>query len=469
MALHFRPRDSRGPSVAARKTVRRFALWVVAIATVLFCALVHPNVASADPLLGGDAAPATGQLLTQPTTLTTGTATIPAGTAALVNGQIPLDPVAAVIAARGQADILQKRLFDAKVHAREVMFAGGDVAAAGAEVDRAQAELNQASARVLAALRANEAKTQLLERQEQERVYGPGGPSVLDQTASIASTSAGVVSGMAEGTAVGLWDIGGALVHGVTHPIETADRVVAFFSQPAPTEEQLVARQVAALEQERFHRVVQVSAPFGTAKDDGFVLGHDILAPVAGGELLGGAVSVLGRGYGALTSRLTTAAAAPLEVDATTAAMMTRMGLTQESRLYRWTDPEFIQPDGTMAGNPHSMALVNDFYNPVPNRYYQAMLDGGRTPAELEAIGLSPLAPTQVTAGRLGPSLNVTATRAPHYGKPGQALISISVRDLLERGARIFPDEGAVAQGLRPMIVTTPRPVPVVVEEILPP
>ena len=387
----------------------------------------------------------------------------------LTDSDVPVDPVASVIRARADVPQALARVQQAQIAVRDATLNGGDVARARAELSAAQQALTDASARVHTALEANEAQTQFLQRQEEQRVYGPDGPTTLQRVGSGLTLTGGILVGMGKGTVDGVGDALVGLGSAVIHPIDTAHTIAGLFTASPPSESQLVANDVAALQRERAERIATVAAPYQTGQNAGYVLGHDVVGPLATGEILG-AVGAAGRvGATALRERLLAPAASALTIDTTTAAMMTRLGLTTDSRLYRWTESKWVTPEGTLPGNPNSMALVADYYNPVPNPFYKAMIDAGKTPTELEQVGLSPVTGSRLTASRLGPSLNVTAVNSTLYGgESGQVLVSMSLRDVLARGGRIYPDVGAVGIGLRPMIVTTPRPIPVIVERAIP-
>ena len=110
--------------------------------------------------------------------------------------------------------------------------------------------------------------------------------------------------------------------------------------------------------------------------------------------------------------------------------------------------------------NPRSIALVGDEYNRVRNPLVEQFEEAGLdVPESLPRT----VAPSR-NASELGPSLNVSVNRSDAYGGGGRVLVSVRVGDVLDTGGRIYPDVGAAAQGIRPLVVTVPRAVPYRVE-----
>jgi hypothetical protein len=131
-------------------------------------------------------------------------------------------------------------------------------------------------------------------------------------------------------------------------------------------------------------------------------------------------------------------------IDPTTARMLDDYKLDPNARVYRWTEPQYIDPATMQAsGNPGSIAQVADVYNPFP----QPVLTR-------RGILHQPI----VEAADLGvPSLNVTTRPATGYKMPGGRFISIRVGDIIEQGGKIYPDVGATFQQPPPVIITVPK------------
>lgn len=141
--------------------------------------------------------------------------------------------------------------------------------------------------------------------------------------------------------------------------------------------------------------------------------------------------------------------APPRVIDPVTQSTMDHYGMTRDTLLYRVTEPQWVQ-NGQIAGNPKSMALVRDPYNLIPHPFMK----------QAPELNLAPV-PRQVNAASLGPSLNVALKDPGIYGQPGQVKIAIRLGDVLDAGGKIYPDSGALAQGLRPLIVTFDGKIPV--------
>ncbi|MEZ0230685.1 MAG: AvrPphF family type III effector [Planctomycetota bacterium] len=203
------------------------------------------------------------------------------------------------------------------------------------------------------------------------------------------------------------------------------------------------------------------NAAAGAAFGSGFQAASNVVAgrPVSEGV---GDAAIVGGLSGAATgplTRFTTGGRVPAvahEVDPVTRTVMTEHGLTPDTIVYRVTDPRYVDTGAmTITGNPRSMALVQDPYAPrVPNPLHES---------------LPPVRPTR-NASELGPSLNV-AVRDPAraYADPGSVRIGIRLGDVLDRGGRIYPDVGAGAQLIDPLIIAFDGTVPVAfVEPVAP-
>lgn len=146
------------------------------------------------------------------------------------------------------------------------------------------------------------------------------------------------------------------------------------------------------------------------------------------------------------------------DIDDVTRAMMDKNGLTQESLLYRTMDPQYLDEAAmTVAGNPNSMALVGDVYNEVPHPML-ALLG----PDDLANLPPSfpRTIPPKVDASDIGAGLNVAVSMPSTYDAAGNVTIAIRVGDVLDAGGRIYPDVGAIAQGIKPLYVTFDGSIP---------
>lgn len=146
-------------------------------------------------------------------------------------------------------------------------------------------------------------------------------------------------------------------------------------------------------------------------------------------------------------------AAKTAPVDPVTQTTMDSYGITRDTIVYRVTEPQYVQGK-TMTGNPRSSALVRDPYNLIDNPMNELIPE----------LNLPPV-PRRVNASTLGPSLNVAVKDPSIYSRPGMVKVGIRIGDVLDRGGKIYPDAGAVAEGLKPLIVTFDGPIPVVVIE----
>ncbi len=338
---------------------------VLAPAMVVACALLgRADVASAQVKLvtPGDAAvetPSSAPAVRDGSKVTTGSG---------------VDPIVAVVAARERASAAFDRLTQARIAAREAALNHGDVDAAVKQVELAQQALTEASGQVRTALEANDAATRQLEHEEELRVYGPGGPTTMQRTGAVLSTTGGVVTGMAQGTLAGAWDTVAGLGHILFHPIDTVKNVAAALRAPGPTSGELAAQDAMSLERERAERLAMVGSPFGTAKEGGYVIGHELVGPMAGGEALGILGTLAKRGVSALGARVTAQVAeraAPIEV----------AGLEQMSG----PRPKLEYPADTpvFRAQPPELPLV-----PHPSQYFNP-LDYGLPFGEYESLYVS--------------------------------------------------------------------------------
>lgn len=119
-----------------------------------------------------------------------------------------------------------------------------------------------------------------------------------------------------------------------------------------------------------------------------------------------------------------------------------------QTKLYRWVEPEFLNTrEGTVGGNPHSMALIEDHGNLPPPRY-----EG--VPAE---------APER-NASELGPGLNVTTASSGNWGASGLVKISIRLGDVMKAAGKVFHDVGT--QDSSSLYVTFQGEIPYELESV---
>ncbi|WP_122349791.1 AvrPphF family type III effector, partial [Pseudomonas coronafaciens] len=142
---------------------------------------------------------------------------------------------------------------------------------------------------------------------------------------------------------------------------------------------------------------------------------------------------------------------------------MRTKGLHSETELYRATDRCYIE-DGTLAGNPRSMAkiLLHEELAPHPFASYT-----GALPHQAGAYF-----PKRVPATYLGvPSLNVMVGSLAQdsirsYARQGVDRVAVQMRlgDFLERGGKVYADDSSNADDAETshaLIVTLPRDAPI--------
>lgn len=130
-------------------------------------------------------------------------------------------------------------------------------------------------------------------------------------------------------------------------------------------------------------------------------------------------------------------------VDRLTAYNLKSNGLTPDSYVYRITQQKFLKGDGTIEGNPSSVA--------------QIVADAGFRKGE-------PAYRVHAYAGRVGSGLNISTEPLLSYARPGDVLIRMRVGDLLGGSGRIYQDDGAVAGLGRALYATFNGSVPFTLE-----
>jgi hypothetical protein len=140
------------------------------------------------------------------------------------------------------------------------------------------------------------------------------------------------------------------------------------------------------------------------------------------------------------------AASAFANLDPQTAKILADYGIDPTTALYRVTSPRYVDLENMLApGNPSSMALVRDPYNPIA----LPSPDGTQPPL---------LIPGEVNASELGPTLNVSKVDPSGYAKAGDVKIELSAGDVIANGGRFYIDPTTLGGSY---IVTAPSPIPV--------
>jgi hypothetical protein len=146
-----------------------------------------------------------------------------------------------------------------------------------------------------------------------------------------------------------------------------------------------------------------------------------------------------------------------LHIDPVTARTLEKYGLTPDSELYRVVNPKYLNTkEGTIAGNPNSVALIRDPYHLVENPVAKAFEDAGiKLPPDFPRT-----IPATTSADKVGPGLNVAVKDPALYGDAGKVTIAIKVKDILDAGGKFYPDSGAIGQTLDPLYVTFDGSIP---------
>ena len=136
-------------------------------------------------------------------------------------------------------------------------------------------------------------------------------------------------------------------------------------------------------------------------------------------------------------------------------AVMEELGLSLDSRLYRYTDPQFIdRQSGTLTGNSRSVAIVRDPYTgpePTPEMRQRLQL-----PPDGDEL-IPALMPREYTSELADPGLNTAINPPTNYRQAGDVMVSVTVEDVLRAGGKLYLDDGAAAEMIRPVYITIPE------------
>jgi pilus assembly protein Flp/PilA len=140
-----------------------------------------------------------------------------------------------------------------------------------------------------------------------------------------------------------------------------------------------------------------------------------------------------------------------IPIDPVAMQQLERYGLGPDSEVYRVVDPQYLDTGAQrIAGNPKSMARVQNPYDMVENPNYRAMVEEGFDPGPQMPRQI----PNRLEARDLGkPGLNVAVDDPGVYRQPGMLKIAVRVEDIMRAGGRIYPDWGSGAD-IRPIYVT---------------
>lgn len=139
-----------------------------------------------------------------------------------------------------------------------------------------------------------------------------------------------------------------------------------------------------------------------------------------------------------------------------TKALLSELGLTEDSRMYRWTKPKYVDPQrGLAIANRGSVAGIRDEYTYGINPMLRGITVGQ---AAQYGAGMT-LHPRYLPAGSLlnMPSLNVMPTVNMSYAQPGRVLISFRLGDALAQGGRIYRDTDSAISAAKPLLISIPQ------------
>lgn len=156
-----------------------------------------------------------------------------------------------------------------------------------------------------------------------------------------------------------------------------------------------------------------------------------------------------------------------------TAAVLREHDLTEDTVVYRWMDRRFLnEAEGTVAGNPNSMAMITDEYaRPELKNMARLMRNTSRPGAAAGDVEIAEqyLAqpgnsltnpPTRNASSLSDPGINVS--RRPldgysgaHRGDSNMVLVQVRVGDAVRAGGRVYADISSTGQGA--FYLTIPR------------
>ena len=147
-----------------------------------------------------------------------------------------------------------------------------------------------------------------------------------------------------------------------------------------------------------------------------------------------------------------------LDIDPVTMAQLEKYGLKPDSKVYRVMEEKYLDTaNRRVAGNPNSVAAVRDPYDLVDNPLVKMIEDAGETvPPEIPRK-----VPKTKGASQLDrPGLNVAVDDPSGYATKDTVKIAIRVEDIVRNGGKIYADDGAMIQGIKPIYVTFDGSVP---------
>jgi len=272
---------------------------------------------------------------------------------------------ARVIAAREAVEAAMARHFQAREELWHAMRSddGPRQLRALEAVAAAQTGIQQRQADLLAALQTQEEIVRGLVTAEETRIYGPGGPTVVDRILNGAAAAGGVTVGIAEGSLYSVGDVFVGAYTIVAHPIDTYNGVIAFFNAPPRTTEEQRAADLAAFDRDLAARLAAVGSPFQSGREGGVILGRYVIGPLATGGLTTVTIEVVGR-TGLITRVLPLAAGGDA---ATVAANVERAA--QIVRITERAVDGLPEVSGTLVGNALGQG----------NQYLPFLMADGRT------------------------------------------------------------------------------------------
>jgi hypothetical protein len=129
-----------------------------------------------------------------------------------------------------------------------------------------------------------------------------------------------------------------------------------------------------------------------------------------------------------------------------------RLGLTEDTRLYRSTERRYIE-NGTLRGHQGSVARINNYDQAKPNSMRHSYMQAySHTPVSMRARDLNvPTLNVMVGSGAM--------EGAEAYSSSSHATVEMRLGDVLRQGGRVYEDTSAIADSdeSRALVVTLPR------------